>query len=329
MDCDCGNFNFTCKFKRMIMKKTYLIIILLATMSCQIISAKTLSDNEKIRALEEKCATLQEQQRCYNDEMRRFVETQKGTESTLGTLARENDSLSVTIDSLRNVCKNLSERQSSDRTSINGKIEETNSNVKASQDTLQNRTIWGAVTAFVLLVIVIGVTIRLAKRIKSGDSSIEEVRKAQDALQVAQNKMQEESVKLDSQLLTIVQKQLDSSTSLASKETGKPDHSLVVKLANEIARIETNLSKMDKSVRGYKQLVQAKDRMINNVRANGYEIISLLGQEYNDGMQFQARFVPDESLPEGKRIITGMIKMQVNYNGKMIQPAEIVVSQNI
>ena len=69
--------------------------------------------------------------------------------------------------------------------------------------------------------------------------------------------------------------------------------------------------------------------MINNVRANGYEIISLLGQEYNDGMQFQARFVPDESLPEGKRIITGMIKMQVNYNGKMIQPAQIVVSQNI
>ena len=86
---------------------------------------------------------------------------------------------------------------------------------------------------------------------------------------------------------------------------------------------------MDKSVRGYKQLVQAKDRMINNVRANGYEIISLLGQDYNDGMQFPARFVPDESLPEGKRIITGMIKMQVNYNGKMIQPAEIVVSQNI
>ena len=67
--------------------------------------------------------------------------------------------------------------------------------------------------------------------------------------------------------------------------------------------------------------------MINNVRANGYEIISLLGQEYNDGMQFQTRFVPDESLPEGKRIITGMIKMQVNYNGKMIQPAEIVKSK--
>ena len=176
---------------------------------------------------------------------------------------------------------------------------------------------------------IIVVAYKLGKRINSGTATIADVRKAQEALQAAQTKMQEESVKLDNQLLAIVQKQLDASVSLANKTTGEPDHSLVVKLADEIARIETNLSKMDKSVRGYKQLVQAKDRMINNVRANGYEIISLLGQEYNDGMQFQTRFVPDESLPEGKRIITGMIKMQVNYNGKMIQPAEIVVSQNI
>ena len=182
---------------------------------------------------------------------------------------------------------------------------------------------------FILLAAIIVTTIAFVKKLKAGTTSIDDVRKAQDALQAAQSKMQEESIKLDNQLLAIVQKQLDASVSLASKATGEPDHSLVVKLADEIARIETNLSKMDKSVRGYKQLVQAKDRMINNVRANGYEIISLLGQEYNDGMQFPARFVPDESLPEGKRIITGMIKMQVNYNGKMIQPAEIVVSQNI
>lgn len=181
----------------------------------------------------------------------------------------------------------------------------------------------------VVLAIIVGVVCWLTKRIKTGTSTVDDVRKAQEALQAAQTKMQEESVKLDNQLLAIVQKQLDASASSASKITGEPDHSLVVKLADEIARIETNLSKMDKSVRGYKQLVQAKDRMINNVRANGYEIISLLGQEYNDGMQFKTRFVPDESLSEGKRIITGMIKMQVNYNGKMIQPAEIVVSQNI
>lgn len=285
--------------------------------------------NDRVNVLEEKCTTLQHQQVHYRRELYRLTEKQKKNERCLQVLKSENKNQREAIDSLRNICKQLTETQSADRKNTSSMIEETNNNVQANQDTLQSRTLWVGITVFLLLIAIICVAYQLAKRIKSGTTSIDEVRKAQDALQAAQTKMQEESVKLDNQLLAIVQKQLDASVSPSNKATGEPGHSLVVKLADEIARIETNLSKMDKSVRGYKQLVQAKDRMINKVRANGYEIISLLGQEYNDGMQFQTRFVPDESLPEGKRIITGMITMQVNYNGKMIQPAEIVVSQNI
>jgi Sec-independent protein translocase protein TatA len=277
--------------------------------------------------LEEKCYVLQNKQVKADNNLRKLIENQHVAEREIQTLVKKNDAQRLAIDSLQDKCKSLEEAQSTDRENINGKIDATDNNVRTNQDQLQSRTLYGVIVVIVVLVIIVGVACWLTKRIKSGTSTIGDVRRAQEALQAAQTKMQEESVKLDNQLLAIVQKQLDASS--ASKITGEPDHSLVVKLADEIARIETNLSKMDKSVRGYKQLVQAKDRMINNVRANGYEIISLLGQEYNDGMQFQTRFVPDESLPEGKRIITGMIKMQVNYNGKMIQPAEIVVSQNI
>ena len=301
------------------MKKIF-TILMLAVIGCQFANAKSINDNtDKIEALEGKCCILQKKQVKADNNLRKLIESQHVAERKIQTLAKENEAQRLAIDSLQDKCKSLEEAQSTDREKINGKIDATDNNVRTNQDLLQSRTLYG----------VIVVAYRLAKRIKSGNSTIGDVRKAQDALQVAQTKMQEESVKLDNQLLAIVQKQLDASVPSASKTTGEPDHSLVVKLADEIARIETNLSKMDKSVRGYKQLVQAKDRMINNVRANGYEIISLLGQEYNDGMQFPARFVPDESLPEGKRIITGMTKMQVNYNGKMIQPAEIVVSQNI
>ena len=276
-----------------------------------------------------KCSILQNKQVNADKNLRKLIESQHVAERKIQTLAMENEAQRLAINSLQNKCKSLEEVQSTDRENINGKIDATDNNVRTNQDLLQSRTLYGVIVVIVVLAIIVGVACWLTKRIKSGASTIGDVRRAQEALQAAQTKMQEESVKLDNQLLAIVQKQLDASASSANKTTGEPDHSLVVKLADEIARIETNLSKMDKSVRGYKQLVQAKDRMINNVRANGYEIISLLGQEYNDGMQFQTRFVPDESLPEGKRIITGMIKMQVNYNGKMIQPAEIVVSQNI
>lgn len=309
------------------MKKIFTILIL-AVIGSQFANAKSVNDNtDKIKALEEKCYVLQNKQVKADNNLRKLIENQHVAEREIQTLVKKNDAQRLVIDSLQDKCKSLEEAQSTDRENINGKIDATDNNVRTNQDQLQSRTLYGVIVVIVVLVIIVGVACWLTKRIKSGTSTIGDVRRAQEALQAAQTKMQEESVKLDNQLLAIVQKQLDASS--ASKITGEPDHSLVVKLADEIARIETNLSKMDKSVRGYKQLVQAKDRMINNVRANGYEIISLLGQEYNDGMQFQTRFVPDESLPEGKRIITGMIKMQVNYNGKMIQPAEIVVSQNI
>ena len=308
------------------MRYIYLLLSLIFTLS---VYSSPATDNDKWKVLNEKNETLQKKLKSCVSVLNKLKDKQRYNELKVTTLLRAYDQQRIEIDRLHNVCRQLEETQSADRKSMNGKINATNTNVQSNQETLHSRTLWGGGLSLAFFVAIIVVAYKLGKRINSRTATIADVRKAQEALQAAQTKMQEESVKLDNQLLAIVQKQLDASVPSANKTTGEPDHSLVVKLADEIARIETNLSKMDKSVRGYKQLVQAKDRMINNVRANGYEIISLLGQEYNDGMQFQTRFVPDESLPEGKRKITGMIKMQVNYNGKMIQPAEIVVSQNI
>ena len=284
---------------------------------------------KKVESLKIEVKGLKKQQERLYKELNALSLKNAKTEVQMSELQSVNKKLISGIDSLRNEHSIVVANQKADKSELVDRIGKTNEMVEATENVLSSRTLWGLSGLLILFAAIIVTTIAFVKKLKAGTTSIDDVRKAQDALQTAQSKMQEESIKLDNQLLAIVQKQLDASVSLASKAAGEPDHSLVVKLADEIARIETNLSKMDKSVRGYKQLVQAKDRMINNVRANGYEIISLLGKEYNDGMQFQTRFVPDESLPEGKRIITGMIKMQVNYNGKMIQPAEIVVSQNI
>lgn len=243
-------------------------------------------------------------------------------------LKRLNDSLQRTLDSLRTVCGNLEKAQEQNSASVTGKIENTTAAIVANQQLVKKRTVMMAIVTVAIALILLAAIFVFVVRMRKGSSTVDRIKRTQESLQQTQTKMQEESIKLDNKLLELAEQQL-SVAAEGNRTVETPDHSLVVKLADEIARIETNLSKMDKSVRGYKQLVQAKDRMINNVRANGYEIISLLGQEYNDGMQFPARFVPDDTLPEGKRVITGMIKMQVNYNGKMIQPAEIVVSQNI
>lgn len=309
------------------MKSIFIGAILLFGLSFNTVKAEDVS--KEIKFLKTEVDSLKNQQERLHDEIKTLSLRNIKAERQISDMQHENMELSSSVDSLQKECNALVANQKADKSELATSIDETNTMIQTTENMLSLRTLWGMCGLIVLLIAIIGIVVAFLKKFRAGTTSIDNVRKTQELLQATQTKMQEESVKLDNQLLAIVQKQLDASTSSASKTTGEPDHSLVVKLADEIARIETNLSKMDKSVKGYKQLVQAKDRMINNVRANGYEIISLLGQEYNDGMQFQARFVPDESLPEGKRIITGMIKMQVNYNGKMIQPAQIVVSQNI
>lgn len=69
--------------------------------------------------------------------------------------------------------------------------------------------------------------------------------------------------------------------------------------------------------------------MKDNLLANGYELVDMLGKDYVEGMKLSASFVSDDNIEEGKQIITGIVKPQINYKGKMIQAAQITVSQNI
>lgn len=304
-----------------------LVYILFICLGCQLINAKTTDDISRIEAIENNYVYLQNHQSRTDNDLCQLKETQKESERIIQTLKSENNKQSVVIDSLRNVCQRLEEKLSADNKNICGKIDETNSNVQVNQDMLQSRTLWATMVVLLLFVAIIGVAYKLAKRIKLGSTSIDEVRKAQDALQVAQGKMQEESIKLDDKLLELFDRQIAN----APKNVGndKPDHSLALKVADEVARIELNMSRMDSSIRGYKQLSKAVSRIKDNFNANGYEIVDMLGKPYNEGMKVIAEFVLNEDLEEGQQIITGITKPQVNYNGIMIQAARITVSQNI
>lgn len=308
------------------MKKILMILILVA-LGCKLMGAKSTTDNDKIKALEEKCIVLQNQQTRNNNELQKLTNKFKEYERKVQSVENINDKQNVVIDSLLNACKQLEETQSADRKNVNGMIDKTNSNVQANQETLQSRTLMVCIISILLFVVVVVATWRLAKRIKSGDTSIGEVRKAQDALKIAQEKMQEESIRLDDKLLKLFDRQIANAPQ--NEGNDKLDHSLALKVADEIVRIELNMSRMDPSIKGYKQLAKAVERIKDNFKANGYEIVDLLGKPYNEGMKVSANFVVDEDLEEGKQIITGITKPQVNFNGQMIQAAQITVSQNI
>lgn len=105
-------------------------------------------------------------------------------------------------------------------------------------------------------------------------------------------------------------------------------HELIKVIANRLAFIKVTLSKMDPDTRGYRQLKKSVEQIYNNIKVKNYEILDYLNEPYNDGMKATANFVEDDNLPKGTQIITGVTKPQINYQGEMIQSAEIIVSQN-
>ena len=105
-------------------------------------------------------------------------------------------------------------------------------------------------------------------------------------------------------------------------------HEIVKIVADRLSFMKVTMSKMDPNIKGFKQLNKSIIQITNNLQATGYEIIDYLGEDYKEGMKVVATFITDENLDAGKRIITGVIKPQINYKGTMIQSAQITVSQN-
>lgn len=236
------------------------------------------------------------------------------------------------IDSLLNRQKKQEESLNTLANKIGADLSETNKNLEESKNSLSssinNRTWWAVCGTLIVLTLLGVVYFILRKKIRSGSSSIDKIKAAQEGLETAQKALEEESVKLDNKLVELLDKQVSAQPQSSSNDD-QPDHSLALKVADEIVRIETNLSRMDESVKGYKQLKKAVERIRTNFLANGYEIVEMLGKSYNEGMKVSVNFETDESLKEGEQIITGIIKPQINYKGKMIQTAQITVSQNL
>jgi hypothetical protein len=220
----------------------------------------------------------------------------------------------------------LASRISSNAAVSNANHQETTSKLSAVESVFksnyQSLTLWGTLSVVILLIIAILIYVVLHKGISKGSDAITSIRKIQGDLQ-------EESLKLDTKLVEILDKQLLIEKNQVVSSSATIDHTLALKVADEITRIEMNLSRMDQSVKGYKQLSKAVERIKNNFQANGYDIVTYVGQPYNEGMRINADFAIDEELPEGTRTITSVSKPQVHYKGELIQKATVTVNQNI
>jgi len=128
-------------------------------------------------------------------------------------------------------------------------------------------------------------------------------------------------------------KQEDLIKSLLLKEKFPPippprelDHSLALKVADEIVNMQMNLAHMDNKIRGHRHLSIAVTNILDNFRANGYEITDLLNKPYDEDMNMDVTKVPDSSLKEGEEIIQRIIRPEIFFNNKIIQHAQVIVA---
>ena len=248
----------------------------------------------------------------------RDLELKKLIFSLENQLNNKVNGLKTETNQLGIVTSSLSEGLTTAKNDVS-EIAESSSKNSNSIDTvnqaLSQKQQYGLIFIGLFLILVLTIYIILTKRQNTDTKKL--AKKQQEIF--------EKQIQDGQQLTDWLSKQ--TTDSLGKSTGGDVDHSFAKRVADEIVRITTNLSRMDATVKGHKQLSASVRKLEQSLNSNNYELEALLNKPYDNGMNLQANFVIDENLQEGESVITRIIKPQINYKGKLIQAAQVEVSQ--
>jgi len=310
------------------------IILIVALLGTSNLFAQTQSDSLLIKQIPAIQQTV-EKQKQEIEGLTSKVNSQQTTinqqRNAINEITGKATRLESTVDSLSNLIETNRSNINKIADDLGTKIQKTGEQAETriselGGDVEKNRLYWIIATLVTLLLGAL-MYLLLGKRIKSSQTDVEtQIRNTKKSLE-------EESLKLDSKLIEVLETQLkvqqEESKNLPIATNEKADHSLALKVADEIVRMQKNISRMDADIKGLKPLEKGIERIQANFAANGYEMVNLLNNEYDERMNIDViNFVEDDTLESGKKIISKIIKPQVNFNGILIQRAQVEVSQN-
>lgn len=211
---------------------------------------------------------------------------------------------------------------------LNGKIanSETTTNQKFTRvdNSLSKNSLWSIIGILGATIVSILVYLLVRKRQTTDKKDVE------DQISETKKNLKLEGAMLDNKLINLLEFQLklidEERAKIPANKSEEIDHSLALKVADEIVRINKNLSNMDANTKGLKQLSASVKRIEDNFAANGYDMPQILNKPFDPRMKIIANMVEDENLEKGIEIITKIIKPQVNYKGVQIQSAQVEVS---
>lgn len=301
------------------MKKTILIPILFCatTLFAQEQNTELQKQQQEISVLKQKLNNQQSVINQYKSELSTLSVKTENQEKQIDSLTLRTDE---NVQNIQTIANDLGTKIQLTETTAKDSIS------KLDKDVSTNRLYWIIAT---LATVLLGGVIYwlLGKRIANSKTDVEtQIKNTKTALE-------EESIKLDSKLIEVLDTQLklkqEEKQIIPNSSNNEIDHSLALKVADEIVRMQKNISKMDDETKGLKPLVKGIERIQANFASNGYEMVNLLNKDYDERMNIDViNFITDENLTEGRKVITAVIKPQVNYNDVLIQRAQVDVSQN-
>lgn len=274
------------------------------------------TDTLAIKKLQDKVIQLQTESRKQSEQFQTELKSQKSVFSKqVSAVNAEIESLQKQVqnnsNAINHTAQELGVKMTTVETSVNQKISEVG-------NSLSKTTLW-TIIGILFAVIISGIVYLLLHKKQQND-------KTDIIFQLSETKQF-----IDEKLVNEFEKNTEGLETLSKlskpSQSAEPDHSLALKVASEINLIERNISLMDSKTKGLKQLSRSVEKLKDNLEANGYEIPQLLNKEFNQGMKvIVASSIPNENLEKGVEQITKILIPQVNYNGVMIQTAQIEVS---
>ena len=201
---------------------------------------------------------------------------------------------------------------------------ETNANQKISavDKSLSKNSLYGIIGVLSAILLSGLLYWLLSKRQRTDKTDVEE--------QLSQTKktIEEEQIQINIKLAELYNGQMEllKIERKTNPNNTEIDHSLPLKVADEIVKMQMNLAYMDSKIKGHRQLSIAVTNVFDNFIANGYEIVDLLNKPFNEGMNMQATMEPDPLLKVGEQIIRRIIKPEIHFNNKIIQHAQVIVA---
>lgn len=270
---------------------------------------------EKIRKLENK---IREQYKSLNTQLEnQQVEHQKQVEQLTQNLEALNAQQLTAQNKLTQLTDSIA-------------LLDKNTTVRSEQlnQSMSYRTI-SLMIGLLILLALMGISYWLLKKRQAENSKdlSTQVQQALESVRQSEEKMVQSDTQLADRLLEVVA-QLKQSEQItkAGNQQHEPDHSLPLKLADEIHRMRKRLAALPEETKGLKPLSKSLERLEEELQEQGYEIIDYTGLKYTENMSVSARFVPSDDLEEGQSIINKVVTPQVNFKGVLIRMADVEVS---